>query len=47
MPIQIFKIVRAPEEPPLTVKELTHFLWQHRPQSEWEVKEFPGERRSK
>jgi len=35
--VQIFQIVRAPEEPPLSAKEIRGLLWRHRPNSEWEV----------
>lgn len=40
MPKQTFEIVRTPEEPPLTAKEITRWLWIHRPKSEWSVKEI-------
>ena len=37
---QTFRIVRAPEEPALTAKELRHLAWESRRNSEWEVVEL-------
>ena len=44
MPTQIFKIMRPPEEMPLTEQELFSFLYKNRPKSEWAVKEIKLER---
>lgn len=40
MSYQIFKIFRAPEEPPLSEEELRHLLWGARIGSEWAVNEI-------
>lgn len=37
---QTFRIVRAPEEPPLTAEELRHLVWESWRKSEWEVVEL-------
>jgi hypothetical protein len=37
---QYFQITRAPEEPPLTAKEMRHLIWNTRNGSEWEVVEI-------
>jgi hypothetical protein len=37
MPDQIFKIIRAPEEPPLKAKELENIIAGVRTRSEWQV----------
>ena len=38
--VQIFEVTRAPEEPPLTARELRGLIWHARPKSEWGVREI-------
>jgi len=40
MPYQIFRIDRAPEEPPLKAEELKRLMWKAWRKSEWEVREL-------
>jgi hypothetical protein len=40
MSIQVFRIIRAPEEPPLTSTELRKLISTVRKSSDWEVQEM-------